>query len=373
VSVFTQGAQGLMVALESDQIDTRRWSLETIQALAADEDQALIPLGTLPLFLGGVGCCLIKESDDSLRDLAVECTALLVGSVATSGDLEGARSHLARILHDVGDSGPELRTRLLSSMSLSLAPLRLFFREGRSVLESRVLPLFRMAGPDGARGLIRHLEEEENRHRRSRILELLKALAPLSFEPVKESLKAEAWYVVRNALNLLGELGDPDSFEAASRFLEHPDLRIQRAAVRAFWKTGGLRTESYLLDLLPRCDPETQSEILVGLTQIGASSATGPIAELAPQVEETLRIKCIETLGQLGHPDAIPALGKFLEQKGRIFKTREAASVREAAAKALMAIGTPEAAACLAQAVLEAPRNGDQETLRKISKKPIWG
>jgi len=372
VSVFTQGAKELMTALESDQLETRRWSVATIQALAAEEDQVLIPLGTLPLFLGGVGHCLVSESDESLRDLAVECTALLVGCVATLGDLEGAQSHLMRITQDGGDSGPELRRRILSSMSLSLAPLRLYFREGRSALESRVLPFYRMVGPDGARSLIRNLEEEENRQRRSRILEILKAMAHLSSEPVKESLGADTWYLVRNALNLLGELGDPGSFEAASRFLDHPDLRIRRAAVRAFWKTGGLRTESYLLDLLPRSDPETQGEILVGLTQIGATASTEPIARLASLAEESLRIRCIETLGQLGQPDAIPALAKFLEQKGRIFKTRETALVREATAKALMAIGTPEASALLGQAVREAPRNGDQEALRKILEKPIW-
>ncbi len=366
VAVFAKGAGQLMEGLESDRPLTRRWALETIRALATQEDLTFLPHDALPLFLGGVGRCLVAEPAGALRDLAVECAALLVGAVASTGDLEGAQSHLARILRDAGVAGPELRQRILASTNLGLAPLRLYFREGRSVLESRVLPLFRMAGPDGARGLIRHLEAEGNRHRRSRILEILKALAPLSSEPVKESLEAGAWYLVRNALNLLGELGDPDAFEAVSPFLEHGDPRIRRAALRAFWKSGGTRAESQLVELLPRCDPETQGEILVGLTQIRARSAVIPIARLTFEGDASLRIPCIEALGRLAQPEAIPTLARLLERKGRIRKSSESPDVREAAAKALVAIGTPEAMAALALAVFEAPRNGDQEALERI-------
>ncbi len=372
ISVFTRGAEQLMEGLESDRIETRRWSLETIRALAEADTHALIPLATLALFLGATGRCLNTEADEALQTLAEDCTALLLGAVATAGDLEGACSQLARIIRYAGAGGPALRKRLLASKDLGLIPLRRYFREGRAILESLILPLFRMAGSDGCRGLIRHLEGEENRQRRSRILELLKALGPMSGEPVKEALGAEAWYLVRNGLNLLGELGDPDSFETASRFLEHPDLRIRRAAMRAFWKTGGLRAAPYLVDLLPRCDPETQGDILVGLAQIRASSAVPAIAGFALQAEEALRVKAIEALGQLGQTSALPALAGFLEQKGRLHKIRQSAPVREAAAKALVALGTPEAHGVLAQAIQEAPRNGDRETLQKILGSRTW-
>lgn len=371
VLVFTRGAEQLMIGLESDRIEARRWSMETIRALVETDASPAVPPATLSLFLSALGRSLNTEADDALRDLAGECTALLIGALASAGELDEACEQLARIIRYAGASGPELRKRILASKHLGFLPLRLYFREGRSVLESLILPLFRMAGQDGCRGLIGHLEKEENRQRRSRILEILKALAPLSCEPVKESLGADAWYLVRNALNLLGEIGDPDSFETVSRFLEHPDLRIRRAAMRAFWKTGGLCAESYLVDLLPRCDAETQGDILVGLVQIRAASAVAPIASLAIQAEEPLRIKAIEALEQLGPlapSDAIPTLATFLEQKGRLLKTRHSAAVREASARALAALGTPEAIAALARAVQEAPRNGDQETLRKIQE-----
>jgi len=371
VATFTQGIEQVMAGLAAPEAETRRWALETLQLVAAQEDQSLVPHGTLALMLGNVGRCLLAEPDGEIRDLAVDCVALMLGTLGVSGDLEGARTHLARVVHDAGAQGPALRRQILSSKLLPLSPLRLFFREGRAALENRVLPFFRLAGADGGRGLIRQLEEEENRQRRSRILEILKALAPQSLEPVKESLQAEAWYLVRNALNLLGELADPESFEAISRFLEHPDLRIRRAAVRAFWKTGGTRAESYLLDLLPRSVQELQEEILVGLAQIQGKASAFPIAQLAVQSAE-LRVEASDVLTQLAEAETVPILATFLERKGRILKTAEPAPVRLAAARALKAIGTPEAMEALALAVQAAPRNGDQEALRQVLEKSIW-
>ena len=371
LATFTQGIEQVMAGLDAAEPETRRWALETIQLIAAQEDQDLMPHGTLAMLLGAVGRCLPADPEGDTRELAVDTVALILGTLGVSGDLEGARSHLARVIHDAGPQGPTLRKQILSSKLLPMSPLRLVFREGRGAMESRVLPFFRFAGADGGRGLVRQLEEEENRQRRGRILEILKALAPQSLEPVKESLQAEAWYLVRNALNLLGELADPESFEAVSRFLEHPDLRIRRAAVRAFWKTGGLRAESYLVDLLPRSVQELQEEILLGLAQIQGKASALPIARLAAQSTE-LRVQAIDALTQLAEAETVPTLATFLERKGRILKTAEPAPVRLAAAKALKAIGTPAALEALALAVQAAPRNGDQEALRQILEKSIW-
>ncbi len=371
LATFTQGIEQVMAGLDAPERHARRWALETIQRMAGQEDQDLMPHGTLAMLLSAVGRCLLTESEGEIRELAVDDAALILGTLGATGDLEGARTHLARIIHDAGPQGQTLRRQILSSKMLPMSPLRVFFREGRGALESRVLPFFRFAGADGGRGLVRQLEEEENRQRRGRILEILKALAPQSLEPVKESLQAEAWYLVRNALNLLGELGDAEAFEAISRFLEHPDLRIRRAAIRAFWKTGGLRAESYLVDLLPRSVPEIQEEILVGLGQIKGKGSVVPIARLAVESTE-LRVRAIEALALLGQAQAVPTLAPFLERKGRILKTSEPAEVRLATAKALKAIGTPVALKALAEAVQTAPRNGDQEALRQILEKSIW-
>ncbi len=371
LATFTQGIEQVMAGLDAPELATRRWALETIQLMAGQEDQDLMPHGTLAMLLGAVGRCLLTEPEGESRELAVDTVALILGTLGVAGDLEGARTHLTRVIHDAGAQGPALRKQILSSKLLPTSPLRLFFREGRGVLDSRVLPFFRFAGADGGRGLVRQLEEEENRQRRGRILEILKALAPQSLEPIKESLRAEAWYLVRNALNLLGELGDPEAFEAISRFLEDPDVRIRRAAVRAFWKTGGLRAESYLVDLLPRSVPEIQEEILVGLGQLKGRGSVVPIARLAVESTE-MRVRAIEALALLGQAQAVPTLAPFLERKGRILKTAEPAEVRLATAKALKAIGSPEAMRVLTEAVQAAPRNGDQEALRQILEKSNW-
>lgn len=368
---FQEAVQQLLSALSD--LETRRvmWALEILRLLVRDSENYSFPGRTLSIFLEAIGSGLTRKSEAVIRERQLACGALLLGALGVSGELEEVRRLLARFVHEAGPEGSELRKQLLASKELCTAPLHLFFREGHGVLRSHLLPFFRLIGAEGARGLIRRLEEE-NRQHRGRIMELLKALGPVSCEAVKASLDAEAWYLVRNALNLLGELGDAEAFEATSRFLEHPDVRIRQAAVRAFWKTGGIRAESYLLDLLPRSDPETQAEVLVGLTQIHAPSAVDAVAALASRSGEALRIKCLEALGLLGRPEAIPILAKALERTGLILKTQESLAIRSTAARALRVLGGPEAIAVLEKAIREAPRNGDQNALRKILEQPTW-
>jgi HEAT repeat protein len=84
--------------------------------------------------------------------------------------------------------------------------------------------------------------------------------------------------------------------------LRHGDGRVRRAAVRAVWKLGGPRSASALLAVFPGTDPETQLEILFGLAQIQSAAAVPVLGEFtrSSQTSEKLRMKSIETLGQIG-------------------------------------------------------------------------
>jgi HEAT repeat protein len=168
-------------------------------------------------------------------------------------------------------------------------------------------------------------------------------------------------------------MGAREVFDDAIPCLEHSDLRVRRAALRALWRLGGQRAEPHLLEYLQRSDPDTQVEILFGLGQIRASTAVPAIGALASHAPEKLRIKALETLGEIGNPAAIPTLAEYLKRQGRFFKTVESAEVRLTAGKALSAIGTPEAVAALTRAVEEAPRSGDQAALRKVLERQSWG
>jgi hypothetical protein len=264
-----------------------------------------------------------------------------------------------------------LSTRLTSPDAIARAVEALHQAEPEAVL-SVFEPYFEFLGETGANELVRILGEEPERKRRGRLLDLIRALGPLAIESLKETLNSPTWYLVRNTLNLLGEMGDAGMLNEVARCLHNGDGRVRRAAVRALWKLGGPACASHLLPIFPTTDPDTQIEILFGLGQVQSGLAVFPLADFArnPSTNERMRIKTVETLGHIGNPSAIPALVELIRRKGRIFSTSESIELRSAAARALMSIGTPQAVEALRKLVDEEPRNKDREVLSQILATP---
>ncbi len=297
------------------------------------------------------------------RNLAL---TMLLGQWAASGALEEVKQFLASIPERLPNYGIELRHALMTSDELCKPMLMRFFREGHGILNGQVLPFFNWAGDPGARYLMRVLENEPNRNHRHRVLQLLKELAPESLPAIRESMGSEPWYFARNILNLLGELEDKVSAEAMEWAFNHSDLRVRKAAVRAYWRTLKGDAKSVLLAFLPQTDQETQMEILAGLGHIKAREAVGIVSAMASLAAEPLRIRALECLGEIGDPSAIQTLSLHLKRKGRIFKSAESMPIRLAAARALARINTPHAYRVLQETIEEEPKGIDKDSFQKI-------
>ncbi len=367
LDLFIRTVEQIRAGLDSSLPDDRRWALEAVKALIDQEDLSLVPYGTLPLLLDCVGRLLVKEERVELRDAAIEITAQLLGIEGAQGELESVHAHLAWLERTARARGAEYTARILSSRALIQRSLTAYFREGQKILKDRLLPFLQLAGEPGARSLVQLLDEEQNRQHRNRILELLKLLGPLSLPALKEGLVAGSWHLVRNALNLVGDIEEAQAFEYIVPCLDHADARVVRAAIRALWKTGRTRAERYLLELLPKADAEVRGEILQGLLQAGTAQSVPAIGSLAVSGPEELRVQALETLGQLKFVEALPILEGQIQRKGRIFKKAEPMPIRLAAARALMAIGTQEARRILDQVVKDEPKGADQEAFRRIA------
>jgi len=261
----------------------------------------------------------------------------------------------------------KLRGRLTAEDLMSAAVENLHRAEAEDML-TNAIPYFEFLGEPAARYLVDTLGEEPDRKRRGRLLDVIRVLGPVAIPALQEGLHSPTWYLVRNTLNLLADMGDAGLLDDVVACLRHGDGRVRRSAVRALWKLGGPAGGKHLLACLPGTDPETQMEILFGLGQIQAPEAVPALLELAKSggTAERLRIKAIETLGQISAPAAIPGLLELIRRKGRIFTSAEATDIRIAAARALLAIGTPQGELGLRQVVADEPRNQDRDALQRI-------
>jgi hypothetical protein len=158
-------------------------------------------------------------------------------------------------------------------------------------------------GPRMARAISEELAETTDRAARFVYVDTLVAMGTVAL-PVAESMMGESrWYVVRNAVAILGDIGGEKSVELIVSALAHTDGRVRR--------------EALLLDLLDR---ESDPGRVVGV---------------------------VEALGQLGDPGAVNAIER--RAVGSLF-SRSPTEVRVAAYGALHGIATPRAKGLLVQA-----------------------
>jgi hypothetical protein len=233
---------------------------------------------------------------------------------------------------------------------------------------TELIPYLEAAGGAACRLLVDILGEEPDRKRRGRLIEAIRGLGEPALPALYEGLDSPTWYLVRNTLNLLADMGDAGALRAVERCLAHPDGRVKRAAVRTLWKVSGPAAVPILLTALPGVDAATQMEILFALGHLRSPLAVptlGPYA-LDKKTPEALRVRAAETLGQIGEPKAIPDLTELAMRRGRFFTTAEPTAVRVAACQALLAIGTTSAVAALRGLVAAEPWNKERATLQRV-------
>jgi hypothetical protein len=261
----------------------------------------------------------------------------------------------------------QLQARLRAPDLLARAYPQLFLPD-RERVAAVSLPYFQWLGEEAIRYLVVALGQEGDRHWRGRLLELLRSTGAQAAPALLEALKSPAWFLVRNALNLLSEVGDASCVEAVQAHLRHADGRVRRAAVRALWKLQGAACASALTALLPDTDPETQQEILFGLGQAKAADAAPAVLALAldGRAPEKLRLRAFDTLPLLGSGAAIAPLAELFKRKKGLFGGAEPFEIRLAAAKALRGIGSPEARWALMKVVEAEPKGRERTAFEQI-------
>lgn len=251
--------------------------------------------------------------------------------------------------------------------------LTMMFLIDRDSAAKEVHPFLVMLGATAARYLAQRLAEEQDRTKRGRLLEALKAMGNAAVGPLQESLEAPEWFVVRNALNVLGEIGGPDLAGELGKVLRHPDPRVVRAAISALWKLGGRQAETLITAQLRHPDPDTQMEALFCLGELKAKNSALAIAELTkpPKLLQSgptqkVRERAIEILGQLGTPFALDIFAELIKRKGLFGGATEPFEIRAATARGLKAFGTTEALGILRKAVGDEPKGAERRALESI-------
>jgi HEAT repeat protein len=259
----------------------------------------------------------------------------------------------------MADSEPlELARRLTSTAVASQFVARLgSTREEEE--RKRLVGVTGCLGRDMALALTDALGEARDRFQRRVFLEAILAQGDLAREMAEKMVEDPRWYVVRNGVTLLGDLGGEESLSPLTKTLANEDSRVRKETVQALAKVGGEDASMLLLGMLDDPEEEVRAKACwaVGILRVDRGLRL-LLRILEKDGSDRVQAQCLEALGRIGDPGAVPLIEKKAARRIFFGPSKE---IRLAAYKALGAIGTPHARNLL----LKATRDSDVD-VRKV-------
>ncbi|GMT47206.1 MAG: PBS lyase [bacterium] len=227
-----------------------------------------------------------------------------------------------KLLGEILDEGAEFNEELLYEFA--------------SLLDKRaILPFIHILG------------ELRNAPARKAVISILSELGKKDIPSIAQGMHDRRWYVVRNIICILRQIGDTSAVEYLTRAVRHPDRRVKKEAIR----TLGVMGTGSVLPVLKDC--MSDSDELVRLAAVRAIGLIGtPVSKkiiLDRITDRSFRDKSYnekkefyEVLAKWKDSDVIDLLIKSLKRK-TLFKRTKNVEIRAAAAHGLGIIGTEEA------------------------------
>ncbi len=295
------------------------------------------------------------ESDQHFRMLAKNVEPLVLLNLTDSGRPLVIRA-LMLLCRYTADRQLSLTRRQASQETLTLLSreelidfLVLSLCQKSNVRESRerLLSLVTCFRGKIEKHLIQHLAEETDSQSRKILGSALIHLGATASPVLIEYLKDSRWFVVRNAIGILGEIRDQQTTPHLVQMLAHEDIRVRRETIRALTKIGGRSAEGTLLHILDGEDREMRRQTILSLGALKCTAALPALLKMATQRDgKGIRLdekkEAVNALGQIGSSDAIPQLKSILKRRRFWFGSRDD-ELRAAAALALGKIGSPDA------------------------------
>ena len=205
---------------------------------------------------------------------------------------------------------------------------------------------FLRLGPDGAEALIDLLTSSDSlTDRRAYLAALVKIRDAVP--TLIHLLGDNRWYVVRNAIDLLGEMRAAEAENALLDVVTHREERVRRSVATALARLGTLRSLQAVEKMATDSVPEVRAHAAQGLGGVKSSRAVGVLSRaLDREADPEVQAVILAALGRQATDEAVARLTKAAEPDGRLFK-RKPTALRLAAVQALAEANTPAALAAL--------------------------
>ena len=207
-------------------------------------------------------------------------------------------------------------------------------------------------GDESAKFQLQQLITNEIRFERKRILALIKQTGDPAISILQEQLhQDQPWFVVRNVIRLLGEIGASEVFATVTPYIDYPDLRVQQEVISSASKIGGKDFKDFLLRALQTVGDSLKIKVVNHIAANYDERFVRPLADLLDSTrsfpgknKNDLQLALCKTLGIIGSRRAIAPLTGVTQSKNVLGLGGYPDEVRQAAAMALEQIRAISAA-----------------------------
>ena len=195
------------------------------------------------------------------------------------------------------------------------------------------------------RPLINRLAGEKDALARKLLSTTLAKQGTIAIPDLVLALQDEHWYMVRNVVAILGQIGESRTASHLHPLLWHEDLRIARETVRALARLGGEQAVKSLLQLVDSGHRELYPQAIIALGIMRNPAAVPSLVKIIktrdPFMKKTeLKTSAIKALGRIGAPEAATEL-EILAKRRPLWGRAKRTSLRIQAIAALGQIGSP--------------------------------
>ncbi|MDA0311522.1 MAG: HEAT repeat domain-containing protein [Gemmatimonadetes bacterium] len=214
---------------------------------------------------------------------------------------------------------------------------------------AQLLKVCKAVGVEMAVAIADALSDTYERFARRAFMDAMVMLGNTAMVVVEQMIDDKRWFVVRNAVAILGEVGGDRAVELITSTLAHTNGRVRREALLALAKIGGEDAGQLVYGMLEDPDPEARLAAVMAAGALKVERALRPLLGiLESESDSTVRVGILQALGKLGDPGAVNSIEKYAVGS---FFSKPPTDTRIAAYRALFHIGTPHAKRLLGQAV----------------------
>ncbi len=207
----------------------------------------------------------------------------------------------------------EALERLLTEKTVSLL-LEQFKRTSLTPQQFQRLQNFTLSlGTRLAPQLLALLSKEEDSTVRKLLSTLLGRMGEPLLDLLQEMTRSDKWYVVRNAITLLGDLRLEAGLNTLDVLTAHPDQRVRRALIRSLAMIGGKKAVAPLVKLTKDPVKALRRPAVKALGATKSTEAVQPLLKIAQSFDlfgsqAEIRSDAVATLGILSKREAIMPL-----------------------------------------------------------------